>query len=168
MNEAVSRYKTSKIYVFTLEGIVIDEKGKKKMIGMPQWKQINHNNFSSYCFNHHRALAVLTGKTSCATFVDIDLKDGYCAYDDVMNDFPELRDCYTVKTWSGGYHVYCLYDAEIKTTTNAYECYKNIDIRNDDAIVFAPPTKVFKKPGGCCGIQIFRWRNFALPNGIKK
>ena len=129
---------------FTLEGIVINDKGKKNILGMPKWKDINNLNCPQFCYNHHRALAILTGEKSNITVIDFDLKDGLCSYDNVIEDFPDLKNCYTVRTWSGGYHVYCLYDKDINTTVNAFECYSHIDIRNDEAIVFAPPTKVFK------------------------
>ena len=144
MNEATTYYQQNQMCCFTLEGIVINDKGKKNILGMPKWKDINNLNFPQYCYNHHRALAILTGKKSNITVIDFDLKDGVCSYDNVIEDFPDLKNCYTVRTWSGGYHVYCLYDKDINTTVNAFECYSHIDIRNDEAIVFAPPTKVFK------------------------
>lgn len=144
MESYISKYLGENIYIFTLEGIILNDKNKKTLLGMPSWKNINKLNFKEYCFKNHRALAVITGKMSGITCIDFDVKDGYCAYNDVINDFPELKECRTVKTQSGGFHIYFKYDKDIKTTTDAFEKYRHIDIRNDDAILFAPPTKVYK------------------------
>jgi hypothetical protein len=145
MTDCAKDYKNENIYVFTLEGIVFNEKGAKVPKGMPCWKDnITKDNCHSFCHDRHRALAVMTGKISGITAVDFDVKEDGCAYEDVVRDFPELKNCRTIKTQSGGYHIYFKYDPEIGTTTNASIKYKHIDIRSDGAILFAPPTKVYK------------------------
>lgn len=144
MDSFIQNYANQNFIAFTLEGIVLNENNKKQLLGMPNWKNIKEHNYQNYCFNNHRALAVITGKMSGITCIDFDVKDGKCSYETVIETYPELKQYKTVKTQSGGYHIYCKYDETIKTTTNAFECYENVDIRNDDAILFAPPTKVYK------------------------
>ena len=144
-------YSNKNIVCFTLEGIVSkqDKKGiwKKSLLGMPNWKQIDKNNCEHFQHTFHRAIAIITGEISNITGIDFDVskETGHCAYEDVVKEFPELKKYKTIRTWSGGYHIYCLYDKEINSTTNAFEAYPNIDIRNDGAILFASPTKVFKE-----------------------
>ena len=59
---------------------------------------------------------------------------------------PELKNCYTVKT-NKGYHIYFQYDSSINSKINALINYKNVDIRNDKALIFAPPTEYFLLSG---------------------
>ena len=141
MQTHVQKYYDQGIYTFTFEGITADtnDKGKvvKKSHGFPNWKQIDRGNFMNYTFNHHRALAVLTGKISNITGIDFDIRE---EYDKLVGENPELKNYYTVQT-NKGYHIYCKYKEEVKTTTNAMNSYNGVDIRNDDAILYAPPTK---------------------------
>jgi hypothetical protein len=150
MEVQLSNYIQQGFCVFTFEGIVLNDKNKKQLLGMTNWKNININNFKEFCFKHHRALAVITGKNSNVTCLDFDVKDGQCSYQAVIEAYPELAKCKTIKTQSGGYHLYLKYDETIKTTVNAFEEFENVDIRNDDAILIAPPTKVYKDRN-CCG-----------------
>ncbi len=150
MESHIANYIQQGFCVFTFEGIVLNDKNKKQLLGMPNWKNINASNFQEYCFKHHRALAVITGKFSNVTCIDFDVKDGKCSYQATIDAFPELAKCKTIKTQSGGFHIYFKYDETIKTTVNAFELFENVDIRNDDAILIAPPTKVFKDRN-CCG-----------------
>lgn len=144
MESSIAIYKTLGFCFFTLEGITLNDNNKKTFHGMPTWKNIDNNNYLDYCSEYHRALAIRTGKLSNITCIDFDVKDGKCSYDKIIKEYPELKKCKTIKTQSGGYHIYFNYDVNIKTTTNAFKEYENIDVRNDDAILLAPPTKVFK------------------------
>ena len=141
MQTSVQNYYDQRIFTFTFEGITADTNDKskvvKKCLGMPNWKQINRNNFTNYTFNHHRGLAVLTGRISNITCIDFDIRE---EYDKLIGDHPELKNYYTVQT-NKGYHIYCKYREDINTTTNAMNSYNGVDIRNDDAILYAPPTK---------------------------
>lgn len=76
-------------------------------------------------------IGIVTGKLSGITVVDIDTKG-----DEVvpLETFPET---YTVKTPSGGYHLYYKYDASIKQTANTYPQFPHVDIRNDGGYVVA-------------------------------
>eukprot|EP01036_Dinobryon_divergens_P034937 gene34937-45216_t len=94
---------------------------------------------------NHYALAILTGEISNLTVIDFDTdSNGHTSYEEVLEDFPELRTCKTVRSCSGGYHIYCRYDSEVKTGTDCFKGkYANVDIRNDGACIIAPPTKLF-------------------------
>lgn len=67
-------------------------------------------------------------------FDDID------CYNRMIQEHPELESCLRVKTLKG-FHIYFNYNSSVLTTTNGLINYNNVDIRNDDSIVFCPPTK---------------------------
>ena len=148
MQSFIKEYNDLGIYTFTFEGLIADtnDKGKvvKKCLGMPQWKNIDKNNCQEYNYTHHQGLAVLTGKMSNITCIDFDIRE---EYDRLVEANPNLKSYYTVLT-NKGLHIYCKYNAEIKTTTNAMVSYNGVDIRNDDAILYAPPTKYKVKNTG--------------------
>lgn len=77
-------------------------------------------------------IGIVTGKISGITVVDIDMNG-----DDTvpLDTFPET---FTVKTPSGGYHLYYQYDAKIKTNANGYPQFPHVDIRNDGGYVVGP------------------------------
>lgn len=148
LNIYAQKYFDMGIYTFSFEGITtyLNAKGeiKKKCLGMPLWKEITQANFTEYIYEHHRGLAVLTGKISNITCIDFDQVE---AYERMAEKHPELKEFYTVKT-NKGFHVYCRYNEIVKTTTNAMISYEGVDIRNDDAILYAPPTKYKIKDTG--------------------
>jgi P4 family phage/plasmid primase-like protien len=152
MQNFIQKYYDQEIFTFTFEGLIADtnDKGKvvKKCIGMPQWKSINKKNFQDYVYDHHRGLAVLTGNMSNITCIDFDIRE---EYEKLVEKHPELKSYYTVQT-NKGFHIYCKYNAEIKTTTNAMNSYSGVDIRNDDAILYAPPTK-YKVKDTCAMVE---------------
>jgi len=140
MDTYIQNYTDRGIYTFTFEGLTaeINDKGKvvKKAHGFPNWKSINQNNFTEYLYYHHRGLAVMTGKMSNITGFDFDNKE---EYEKMIDLHPELKNNYTVQT-NKGYHIYFKYNETIKTTTNAMNSFAGVDIRNDDGILYAPPT----------------------------
>jgi hypothetical protein len=140
MQDHIQNYTDRGIYTFTFEGLTaeINDKGKdvKKAHGFPTWKSINRNNFTEYLYYHHRGLAVMTGKMSNITGFDFDNKE---EYDKMIELHPELKNNYTVQS-NKGYHIYFKYNETIKTTTNAMNSFAGVDIRNDDGILYAPPT----------------------------
>jgi predicted P-loop ATPase len=77
-------------------------------------------------------IGIITGKISGITVVDIDVKGDTVV---PLETFPET---YTVKTPSGGYHLYYEYDPTIKQTANTFKKYPNVDIRNDGGYVVGP------------------------------
>ena len=141
MQTHVLKYYDQGIYTFTFEGLTAEtnDKGKvvKKAHGFPNWKSINRNNSMEYAYNHHRAIAVMTGKISNITCLDFDVKE---EYERLVAEHPELNNFYTVQT-NKGFHIYFKYNENIKTTTNGMNSYNGVDIRNDAAILYAPPTK---------------------------
>ena len=139
--EILNNYETLGFVFFTFTGIKteLNKKGeeKKKPMGMPNWLTINKDNYKDYCMRNHYGLGIITGKMSNLTVIDFD---DPVAYEKMVLDYPELKNYKTIKT-NKGFHIYCLYDEAIKTTTNAMLVYDKVDIRNDGGMVFAPPTK---------------------------
>ncbi len=139
-------------YSFTK--ILIDSQGKKKPIGMPRDRDsvVTQDTWTHFVSTKDSAFAVITGRCSGITVIDVD---DHTHYDSLIAHHPELAQYLTIKT-AKGYHIYCAYDQDVKTTTGAFvepwyysqvtnqngkitsKCM--IDIRNDEAIVFAPPT----------------------------
>jgi phage/plasmid-associated DNA primase len=110
---------------------------KKKPINMPNWKNITRDNYKDYVQDAHHCRAVLTGIMSGITVIDFDDMN---SYERMLQEYPDLKMHRTIRT-KKGVHIYCKYDATVLTTVNASEEYAGVDIRNDSAIVFAPPTK---------------------------
>lgn len=75
---------------------------------------------------------IVTGKISGITVVDIDVKGDKVT---PLDTFPET---FTVKTPSGGYHLYYQYDPSIKQTANTFKQFPHVDIRNDGGYVVGP------------------------------
>lgn len=76
-------------------------------------------------------IGIVTGKISGITVVDIDNKG------DVSTPLDTFPSTYTVRTPSGGYHLYYKYDETIKQTANTYPQFPHVDIRNDGGYVVA-------------------------------
>ncbi len=76
-------------------------------------------------------IGIITGKISGVTVVDIDTKG------ETVVDWKQFPATFTVKTPSGGYHLYYQYDATIKQTANTYPQFPHVDIRNDGGYVVA-------------------------------
>ena len=111
---------------------------KKKPIGMPsKWTEtINENNYKLFINNTHKVMCLLTGKINDLTIIDFDKKE---VYDLAIQEFPELKKYRTIQT-KRGYHIYCKYNSDIKTRSNALVNYDGVDVANDGHMVFAPPT----------------------------
>ena len=126
---------------FTFSGIstFVNSKGeeKKKPMGMPKHAEINKDNFLEYCNFNHKAAAIITGKMSNITVIDFDDKD---CYETMAAKYPDLKKYRTIKT-NKGYHIYCKYDPNIISTTDALSTYPKVDIRNDGGIIFCSPTQ---------------------------
>jgi P4 family phage/plasmid primase-like protien len=84
----------------------------------------------------HKVRCILTGKVNNITVYDFDNLE---TYERMTTEHPELEKCFKVKTRKG-YHIYFNYNEKAKQTTNAFDEYEGIDIRNDGGMVFAPPT----------------------------
>ncbi len=123
----------SDLVYFTCEKLDIDSNGKKKTV-FPPWKNKTKEEYKKMIKPHHKVKVVLTGEMNNITVFDFDTED---AYWDTVAEYPQLNDAYTVKT-KKGFHIYCKYNEEQKTTTN--EDLK-IDVRNDNALAFGAGTK---------------------------
>ena len=80
-------------------------------------------------------IGICTGKISNITVVDIDTSGEQTI---PLDTFPAT---FTVKTPTGGFHLYYEYDPEIKQTANTYPQFPHVDIRNDGGYVVAPPSE---------------------------
>lgn len=109
---------------------------KKMAHGFPQWTQVTRSNYKQYIKGHHKAFAIATGHVSGITVIDCDNNNSYLS---IIHDYPQLATCLTVKT-NRGTHIYCQYDKGIATSTESFESYRHVDIRNDIGLIFAPPT----------------------------
>lgn len=145
MTTTIQNYLTDGIVSFAFPRIdtYINERGevKKKPIGMHNWRSIHKDNCLNYSVGD--AFAVLTGQSSNLTIVDFDIKE---TYSKLVEQHPDLKKYKTIQT-NKGYHIWFYYDADFKTTTDAFRDYKGVDIRNDAGIVFCPPT-TYTLPNG--------------------
>lgn len=132
---------------FTFSGIttVINKQGeeKKQLIGLPTWKNITKDNYKKYSCSEHHGHAIICGSISNITVLDFDNVE---SYNKILLDYPKFRKYKTIKT-NKGYHIYCIYNKNIMTTTNGLKSYKNVDVRNDNSIIISPPTIYTKKDG---------------------
>jgi len=90
----------------------------------------------------YESLAIATGFRSGITVIDIDLNKETGKVDTPLDSFPET---YTVKTKSGGYHLYYQYFSEITNGVRiGGDQFPGIDCRNDGGNVYAPPTEGYE------------------------
>jgi len=107
---------------------------EKKQFKPPvNWQKFTKSTIKS----NHSNMAVLTGVLSNVTVMDFDNMDSFNSF---IKDYPELKDCYMVRT-KNGIHIYFNYVALLKNTTNISDKYSAVDIRNDGGFVIAPTTK---------------------------
>jgi hypothetical protein len=89
----------------------------------------------------YKCFAIKTGKVSGITVLDFDTE---YAYNTFLQNVPNFDTYFTVKT-KKGWHVYCLYNPNLKTVNNILKGYIDIiDIRNDLSnirnFVICPPS----------------------------
>lgn len=85
--------------------------------------------------NAQANIGIVTGKISGITVVDIDTGGEKVT---PLTAFPET---FTVKTPTGGYHLYYQHEPAIGQTANTFPQFPHVDIRNDGGYVVAPPSK---------------------------
>lgn len=129
-----------------------DGKIKKEMYGSPHWGDINQTTIHP----NHKAFAVKTGNISKITGLDVDSED---AYTKITKDFPQLLNSLTIKTRKG-YHIYCKYHPDVPLGTQNFQSYPDIDIRNDDGILFGPCTNYI------AGDEIYSYDLFQLAEPV--
>jgi len=98
----------------------------------------DNNNLSSNSF------IIKTGKISNITVLDFDTEYAYIIF---LQNVPNFDTYFTVKT-KKGYHVYCLYNSNLKTCINILKDFIDIiDIRNDDGVIICPPSSYIDLDG---------------------
>ena len=137
----------------------------RKKIGFPnEWEQLEVSD------PHHPLRAILTGKPSNLTVVDIDRMSSHRK---LLEAIPELASVRTVKTRKG-FHLFFTYDPRLKSTTDCFTVPK-IDIRNDRGCVLAPPTTYsyegtvygYEDMGGVVGPIPEALYEFIMPRAFK-
>lgn len=128
----------SKALSFSVQGysIIPLKKDKKPLINSwldfqktPATEQI----IEGWWLRHPEAnIGIVTGAISGITVVDIDVKG------DTVVPLDTFPPTFTVRTPSGGYHLYYQYDKDIKQTANTYPQFPHVDIRNDGGYVVGP------------------------------
>jgi len=132
----------------------LDKNGEeKKKPSLPYWKKIIENPKTdlelerSFCFA--KGVAIKTGKISDLTVIDIDCKN--------FLELDKLPPTFTTTTRKGLHKWYRYTD---KVTQNQNQA-KNIDIRSDGGLIFAPPTKYQLLDGSWAGYEIIEDLPFA-------
>lgn len=127
---------------FTCDKLIWDNvKGRKVPVGMPKegWKGKTVEEYAALVKPYHKVKCVLTGESNNITVFDFDSTE---LYDETVDTYPYLRDCYTVKT-SRGYHIYTKYVKEYETTHNTEI---HLDVLCDNAIIFGATTVTSFEP----------------------
>lgn len=132
----------------------LDAKGEeKKKPFLPSWGEIIENPKNDFelerSFSFAEGIAIKTGKISDKTVIDIDCKN-----------FPELNKLpptFTTATRKG-IHKWYRYTDKVKQNQNQA---KNVDIRSDGGLIFAPPTKYQLLDGTWAGYEIIEDLPFA-------
>ena len=130
---------------FTLKKSIttqLDDGIEKKRLPFPKkelfsWKEVNKDNYKNYVNDNDKTFIIITGEMSNITVIDFDKND---IYEKIIEEFPELKSFFTVKT-NKGYHIYCNYNKALQTTTDVNKLDNGIDIRNDKGLIIAPPTE---------------------------
>jgi hypothetical protein len=117
---------------------------------LEEWFQNNPNN----------NIAIVTGKISGITVIDLDSHKGVNPA-----DFPQ--DTYTVKTGNGGVHLYFQYHADAPTAADVFKDGKGVDVRNDGGYVVAPPSVIIPKYDGEDGVYMVRKAMVTAPFPIE-
>jgi hypothetical protein len=111
---------------------------KKEDISTFYYNNKNNNNLLSNSF------AIRTGKISNITVLDFDTE---YAYNTFLQNVPNFDTYFTVKT-KKGYHVYCLYNSNLKTYYNILKGYIDVlDIINDETVLICPPSSYIDLDG---------------------
>jgi hypothetical protein len=110
---------------------------EKKCITFPEYNRSMDAKVSNWIkdYNtnakHTKHYAVRTGKVSGITVLDFDTEYAYKMF---CANIPNFESYFTVKT-KKGWHVYCLYDPNLKSGNNVLKgLIEIIDIRNDPVV----------------------------------
>jgi hypothetical protein len=125
-------------FSFTSIQTKINENGEMKKFPqkMPAWKDFEYNLNQNQVSASHSAFAIITGAKSNITVIDCD---SHSSYQSLTSDYPQLLDTLTIAS-PRGFHIYCRYEQGITSNSQSFRSYPDVDIRNDVAIIFAPPS----------------------------
>ena len=111
---------------------------EKKWLTFPKYNRSMNAEVSKWIEDYNmnakdtKHFAVRTGKVSGITVLDFDTEYAYKMF---CANVPNFDSYFTVKT-KKGWHVYCLYDPNLKSGNNVLKgLIEIIDIRNDPVIV---------------------------------
>lgn len=129
-----------KAFEYAVRGYSVMPLRRNKQPQLPSWKEFQteaagEEQIAAWWKKFPDAnVGILTGQISGISVVDIDTHGGKGV---PLDTFPAT---FTVKTPTGGYHLYYKYDARIKQGSNAFPQFPHVDIRNDGGYVVAPPS----------------------------
>ena len=117
----------SSINNYNYEKKMITFQNNHEDVTLENWEEMYElNGKTTKCF------AIKTGKVSGITVIDFDTE---YAYNIFLKNVPNFDTYFTVKT-KKGWHVYCLYNPNLKTDTNIFRGYIDIiDIKNDSMYI---------------------------------
>ena len=111
---------------------------EKKWLTFPKYNKSMEAKVSNWIEDYNmnakdsKHFAVRTGKVSGITVLDFDTEFAYKMF---CANVPNFESYFTVKT-KKGWHVYCLYDRNLKSGNNVLKgLIEIIDIRNDPVVV---------------------------------
>lgn len=124
---------------------VIPLKPNSKIPAIPSWAEYQTrlptvDEINDWWAKHPTAnIAMVTGAVSKFTVIDIDVKDSADDPHLPVLDRSKLPPTLTIKTPSGGYHLYYRYTDQVKTGVRRF---RRLDIRNDGGYVVIPPSTI--------------------------
>lgn len=130
----------SQAFQYAVRGYSILPIGRDKHPLVSSWKQYqktaaDEQEIESWWKKNPNAnIGIVTGKISGITVIDVDM-DGTNHVPIEM--FPETL---TIKTPSGGYHLFYKYAEGFTVSANAYPQFPHVDIRSDGGFVVAAPS----------------------------
>ncbi len=149
--------------------------GKKKMVQKPRtFNNFNEKNCLKSVKDNHNCLTILTGSRSKIIVIDIDnkndktVKNGLTMWESWIKKYKDIPT-WKAKTGNSGYHYYFKYDDKTKEfknksniTVGNIKC--SIDIRNDQGLIYAPPT-VYESEDN---FKKYTWINSPFDNELQE
>lgn len=128
----------SKAFEYSVRGYSVMPLMKDKRPLLKSWKALQsraatEDEIEKWWEKYPEAnVGIITGEVSGITVIDID--------DPKATPISKFPETLTVKTPSGGFHLYYAYAKGFSISANAYPQYPHVDIRGDGGFVVAPPS----------------------------